>query len=232
MKTRQLSTLTLLLALFLTAISSGCTKESEPAYFYGPCYDFANIESYTSDEIYFTAFAPNSDLSGTLMGTWESISAPEKYPVGTRVLITYNVTSAITSPDPSVSAIQLTDIAAADVVIPKEADPDSCTVGSEKATLVMQPYRGGNFINFMIRLPKANDREFICNYDMTASDADPVQLYLTSKIRANTQTDEETSVALYPVSIDISSIRETAGNKGLIVNLAVDEGSSAFNFSF
>lgn len=230
MKTRLLSTLSLLATILLSAISSGCTKGSEPSYLYGPCYDFANIESYTSSEVYFRTAAPNTDLYGTILGYWEGIFSPEKYPVGTRVMITYNVNSAITSPDPSVSAIQLTDVALAHEVTPVGAAQTDCTVGSEKATVV-QHYRGGNFINFLIRLPNVREREFICRYDKTATDTENLQLYLTSKINDSSTSDNDPETRLYPISIDITSLRETASIRNMTVNLAVQAGQSAFSFA-
>lgn len=230
MKTRQLSTLTILLTILISAISSGCTKGSEPSYLYGPCYDFANIESYTSSEVYFRTAAPNTDLYGTLLGYWEGVFSPEKYPVGTRVMITYNVNSAITSPDPSVSAIQLTDVAFAHEVTPVEAEQADCTVGTEKAT-VIQHYRGGNFINFLIRLPYARKREFTCRYDKTATDTDNLQLYLTSEISDDSTSENDPETQLYPISIDITSLRETTSFRTMTVNLAVQAGQSAFSFS-
>ncbi|MDE5686230.1 MAG: hypothetical protein K2I26_06685, partial [Paramuribaculum sp.] len=94
-----------------------------------------------------------------------------------------------------------------------------------------QHYRGGNFINFLIRLPYAREREFICRYDKTATDTDNLQLYLTSEIIDDSTSENDPETQLYPISIDITSLRETTSFRTMTVNLAVQAGQSAFSFS-
>ncbi|MCM1347922.1 MAG: hypothetical protein NC338_00800 [Firmicutes bacterium] len=206
-------------------------NDDSHTYLYGPFEEFANIESNSESAVNFLVYDEEDKTTLTLECYQTELVDPQVYPTGSRVLITYNITSAITSPNPMVEAIHLTNITKAYMAPIETALPSDFTPENVQFTLVgTEPYKTGNYINMKVSLPAARERSFICVMKSEEGGVPSLQL-LTSVIR-EADADYAGKREIYPVSIDISNVWDQTNSNtlDLIMNTTNFGNDSKFNF--
>lgn len=218
------------------ALLTSCSDDSEDRfdYFYGPYTEFADIETIDGSTVTYSVYPDNSDLEITFVSYQSNYIKPEETPVGSRVFLSYNITSQVTSPNPDQQAIQLIgcqEALMADVV---DKEPEASTIEDAKFYIVGTPYRGGKYANIECTLPGQEKRSFICYLDPATLNSSLPQLYLKAKTQQPAESanaDSEIKTTFYPISIDLSKVWAKTGATAVSLNVETASGQQTFRFS-
>lgn len=198
--------MTLTLGVNLTS----CLGDDDTPDTVGTYMDVATVSGYSDATVYFSVVAP---VSGKLLSLYSSnISAIDKtkYPVESRVLITY-VADASQNMDLPVK-IDLMSVRPVTVVPLENATSNECVM-TYPAFNVSNCYVAGNYINAIIYLNKAQKRVWKCLLNTSDSDGDTANIYL---IPESTGTDYIGTTEV--VSIEISTLMSKYKKINLHVN--------------
>lgn len=221
----------LALPTIIAVALSSCVKNSEPTYFSGPYHDFANVTAYNGNTMLLEVFGVNSETATTISSDETTFVKPEKYPVGSRVLVTYNLTSDIVSTIPNVIAIQLTEIQKA--ITPEITTVAEPSTGRVAITVLEQPYRAGKYLNLRASLPKRTDYEYSCTVSETSLASSRPQIYIAINHPENadqTATSDDEEYMTCPISVNLSPVWQSIAGKEFDIHINVKGGKSDMTY--
>ena len=231
--------MTLKLKSFIMVISamaavalSSCVKTDDPSYFYGPIYEFADVTSITDDAVTYTVQQRNSLAYSMVRSLDPSLVDPEKYPVGSRVLIVYNITRDIPTSTTSATNVQLTDIFKAHTPSITKAQLENCNVGNVKLALAADPYRAGRYLNIR-GVTVLGNYTYSCTVDENSLEQGTPHIYVAVTDETKTETTQEATSSSRadvtyvetPISVNLNPIWDKLVGHGVTLHLkSGDEG--------
>lgn len=206
MKTKQL--LSKLLLIVLTVGLASCLGNDEPSGT-TTATDFAVVTGYTTGGANFQV-ETSAGGQVTLYTTDASILDPEKYPVGSRVLLNYLMNYPVDTNLPV--KIVLNSVFPVATVTPDDAPAADCKL-DYKAFSVSSIYLIGDYLNLSASIERAGSRTWKCLLNTETSTSDVAELYLITEAE---KTEAIGTTAA--VSINIQSLRQTKKEIRLHIN--------------
>lgn len=231
MKLKTQSFILLLSVLSVLGFAS-CTSSDSPSYFYGPIYEFGNINTMNDNYVIFAIQQRNSSQTAYIKAFEPSLVDPTVYPVGSRVMLVYNITSDITSTGSAETNIQLTDLYKAFTPAITKVPATDCNIGTVQLNLLGDPYRAGRYLNIRA-LTLTGNYTYTCTADEATLAGGTPHIYIAVTDAAPatpqqqaTQSRADDKYSETPISIDLTPIWDNVIGKGFILHLkAGDQGS-------
>lgn len=224
-----------ILSFIAVAGISSCTSSSDPSYFYGPIYEFGDVKSIEGDAVTYTVEKFNSNATVTVTSLEPSLVDPEEYPVGTRVLLKYNITSDLPTSSQTTN-IQLTEIHKAHTPSITTAPTQSCATGNIKITPAENPYRAGRHLNIRANVVKGT-YVYSCQADEATLSTSTPHIYVSVTEPGSAASTEHksraTEYSVCPISVDLNPIWDNLAGKTCVVHLNTgsDKGDTTYRIS-
>lgn len=220
---------TLTFAIAVLSLTSCDDSEDSNYYYYGPYYDFADIKSFDGSTVYYTAMAPNGNEVVDLCSYQADFVDDEEMKPGTRVYMSYSLTSEVTSPDPDVIAVQLMAIERACMAGVTVELPEN--VEAVKFYVNTLPFRTGRYVNLTTTIAKADGREFICYLDPSTAHSDNPQLYLRATAdKPQAERADKVESVMYPVSINLDQLWSMTSADRVTLNIATTDNQAPISY--
>lgn len=204
------------LALMVSAGFTSCLDDGDDPTV-GTGQDFANVLGYTTDGMSFNVETV-TDSYVNLYTSGVSTVDREKFPVGSRVFITYNMAyGQDTSLPVKVSLLSINPVSVIPVDTP--ASPDECKL-DYKAIRVNSCYLAGNYLNLAMYLNTDEKRTWKCLLDTKTSTDAEADLYL---ITESTAADNAGSAQF--VSIDVRSLKANEQYRTIRLHVNCTQGA-------
>lgn len=214
--------------LSATVAFSACSEGDDPTYLAGPFNEFVTITQMTSSTVTYSAYTDNSVYESTLCSYQSELVPTDKYAVGDRVYITYMLNSAVTSPDPTVAAVQLQSVAKVITPAVTLTPAADCNTDGDVASVTNQPYMAGPFINLSLWYGTVKQREFYCYLDESSLAGDVIpRLYLSSKTVVPADESEAGSKTFCPVSINMNDVWNKVASNTVELYISTTSGKPA-----
>lgn len=219
----HLSSRIILAAAALLALLSSC-KDSHD----GPTVDiYQNLVTFTGNSGGSAMFEYQelNDSPIVRLGIRGNIDA-EKYPAGTRMLMTYSLPAGTGYGDNcnEVELRGLSTVYSGQVT----ALPYSQIEPLIKPVALITIYRTGHYINFTTSMPKLEKRSYSIYADRSTVGSPEVKLYLTTATVDETPTFDSTQTG----SIDISEVWDAATTRSVIISVDNSENPYRKEFTF
>lgn len=189
----------LLLIAILAVIFTSCLESGKNGgYDYSMSgIDFAKITSYSDTQVFMNVEATTTqsyDLMAEINGKFDKAD----YPVGSRVLISYNFNSADISD--KYSRVTLTSVRPV-TMVPVDYATGSLIDMDYTPITISKLYKAGNFINIIASVNEAKNRTWTCYLDTNASSPDVAHVYLVTKAEEESMTGATTALSINTASL-------------------------------
>ena len=198
---KMIKTLSILAMTLMAFTATSCLSDddSNGGSFQVNGADFVTVDGFTTDNVNFSVVTAAGKISS------------DKYPVGSRAYITYNMMSNQDIDLPV--KVNLTAALKAETITPQSGTDTDCKLDYPSFT-VSNRGKSGNYINLLVQVREAGSRTWRCFINESESTGEIVNLYLDTQAQ-----NEKTSSVSQALCINVGPFVNNSQYKEIHLHL-------------